>query len=171
MKYFTVGPSQAYPKLKQYLREALSKDIVSLSHRSERYVEIHEATVKSLRKLLSIPKGFEIFFYASSLESMERILENAVFKHSFHVVTGAFSAKWAQFSALLGKSPTAVNFNAAPGESLTDLKIPTKTELICLTQNETSAGISLPMSEIRALVEKHKNKPLVALDIVLSHLL
>ena len=47
------------------------------------------------------------------------------------------------------------------------IEIPKNTELICVTQNETSTGIAIPMEDIYTLKERYPNK-LVAIDVVSS---
>ena len=149
--YFTCGPSQLYPTVPNHIKNALRENILSISHRSKRFEEIFSSTQKSLRKLMAIPKNFHIFFLSSSLEAMERTIENCVEKQSAHFVNGSFSQKWME---------TAIAENRK-------VKLDKKAELICLTQNETSTGESIPLQIIYS-IKKTYTKALIALDIVSS---
>lgn len=165
--YFTPGPSQTYPMLKQYIDEALSKNIMSISHRSEGYMEMAKHTQQGLRKLLKIPSTHHIFFMSSSLESMERIIANCVNKHSHHFVNGSFAKAFLNAAIAQGKTTTTHTFS--PGEyiDMNTISIPHAAELICLTQNETSNGSCIPMKDIYTLKKRYPRIPL-AVDIVSS---
>lgn len=165
--FFTCGPSQLYPTVEKHMQEALNNNIPSISHRSVKFQEIYKSTQDKLREFLRIPKGQHIFFLASSLESMERIIENCIEKHSFHFVNGAFSQKFYQFAQLLKKKPIKYELKASRGYDPTAVKIPTKAELITITQNETSTGVAIPLQSINRLKSKHSTR-LIALDIVSS---
>lgn len=163
--YFTPGPSQLYPTTHKHIRNALKDDICSLSHRSDTFKDIYKDAVRSIRKLLTVPDTHEIAFLSSSLEIMERIIENMVMKKSFHVIDGAFSQKWYDMALSLGKKSTSMTFELSkPVNSLT---IPNSTELICITHNETSTGITIPFPEIYKIKQKYPSIP-IALDVVSS---
>lgn len=165
--YFTPGPSQLYPTVKKHIKRALDLDIPSISHRGENFGKIYQNTQDMLRKLLKIPKTHRIFFLSSSLESMERIIENCVRKYSFHLVNGAFSQKFFNIAKSLGKKPVQVEVEYGEGFEFEKISIPPNTELICLTQNETSTGVSLPLPQIYQ-IKKKNTKAFIALDIVSS---
>jgi len=165
--FFTVGPSQLYPTVVGHIKKALKKNIPSISHRGDQFMKIYEETCQSLKRLLAIPKNYHIFFLGSSLESMERILQNCADKHSFHFIDGAFSQKLYQFSEKLGLKPEKVEIIPEVGFDFAKVKIPKKTELICLTHNETSSGMVIPVKEIYRLRKKYPKK-LIAVDIVSS---
>lgn len=164
--YFTCGPSQLYPTVFRHLQIAFDKGIPSLSHRSKTFQQIYKSTQDRLRKLMSIPQSHKIFFLSSSLESMERILENCVEKYSFHFVNGAFSSKFYQFAELLKKRPLKYEVANGEGYSFFNLKADKKSELICVTQNETSMGVSVPLNFIDKL--KTDFLQLIAVDVVTS---
>jgi phosphoserine aminotransferase len=91
---FTPGPSQLYFTVQDHLRKAIRDRIGSLSHRSKEFETIFKEATEGLRELLSIPKGFHVFFAASATEIWERILQNLVNEGSFHLVNGAFSKRF-----------------------------------------------------------------------------
>ncbi len=146
---------------------ALDHDIGSISHRSNRFRKIHRQTTSNVRKLLDIPLTHHIFFLSSALEAMERILQNTVMEYCTHFVNGAFSEKWYEFAKQLGKKPMKIPAPYGHGFSFKNAIIPVNTELICITQNETSTGVMIPMNDIYPVKRKNP-RTLVALDIVSS---
>jgi phosphoserine aminotransferase len=165
--FFTPGPSQLYPKLNQYVKEAFINNIPSISHRSEEFMRITKEVDEGLRTLLSIPQSHHVFFMSSSLESMERIIDNVVEKTSFHFVNGAFAGAF--LAAAKAKKKKTIVHTFLPGESITarTVVIPKNVELICITQNETSNGSQVPMEEVYSLNKRYPSVP-IALDVVSS---
>lgn len=163
--YFTPGPSQLYPTVNSHIRQALKQDICSISHRGDLFKKIYKQAVDGIRQLLSVPVTHEIAFLSSSLEAMERIIENVVIKKSYHVIDGAFSQKWYDMALSLGKKSTSATLELSkPVNSLT---FPKDTEFICITHNETSTGIMIPLPEIYKIKQKYPTIP-IALDVVSS---
>lgn len=180
--FFTPGPSQLYPTSKRHLQQALREDIPSISHRSKKFQDIYDHTVSGLKKLLSIPDTHHIFFLSSGTEAMERVIENCVDKYSYHLVNGAFSKRFYKTAVELGKNaqkyevPAGEGFKFSPsphpspsgrGTKGEGIIIPNNAELVCITQNETSTGVQVPMRDVYFLNRKYPAK-LIALDIVSS---
>ncbi len=165
--YFTPGPSQLYPTFLKHLKNALDTDLGSISHRGEKFQEIFFLAQKNLRQLMNIPKDVHIFFLSSSLESMERIIENCVGRYSFHLVNGAFSKKFYDIAYELGKYTERIISKDGHGFDADHLSVPVKSEIICVTQNETSTGVQIPESYIHKLHQRFPKK-LIAVDIVSS---
>ncbi len=165
--FLTVGPSALYPTVPQHLQTALAADVMSLSHRSKAFVDIYQGAVSALRELLSIPANYYVFFVSSSLESMERCLQNTVERSSFHLVNGEFSRKFFEFAKQLGKQPQQLEVAPGHGFSFDEIVVPAEAELICITENETSTGVALPLELISAVHAKYPDK-LIAVDIVSS---
>ncbi|MCU0429979.1 MAG: aminotransferase class V-fold PLP-dependent enzyme [Cytophagaceae bacterium] len=165
--FFTVGPSQLYPTLPQHIQEALDKQIGTISHRGKQFQSIYKHATDGLRTLLSIPEDFEILFLSSATEIWERIIENCVEQHSFHCVNGSFSKRFYEFSVELGKTAVQAKAEFGSGFYAADLQIPSQTEIICLTQNETSSGVKMPVSEINKVKSKH-SEALIFVDAVSS---
>lgn len=165
--YFTPGPSQILPSVAKYLKDALQEDIPSISHRGKTYQELFASTTEMLRKLLKIPKDYEVFYISSATEAMERIIENCVTANSYHFVNGAFSKRFYDTALELKKNPTKYEVEDGKGFTFQKVKIPHPTELVCFTQNETSTGVMIDPSDI---YEIKKNNPdsLIAVDIVSS---
>lgn len=162
MLYFTVGPSQVYPTLPKHIDNALKKDIPSLNHRGVEFKKLYSETDINMKKLLNIPKNYQIFFVSSALEAMERTILGTVEKTSFHIVTGSFGKSWMEIASKLGKQ-----VQSSSGVDLKNLHLPGRIETICITQNDTSTGIQIPMEEIYSLKKKYP-KVLIALDVVSS---
>ncbi len=170
--FFTVGPSQIYPTVPLHMQNAIRHNIMSISHRGAEFKGIYKKASDGLRELLNIPADYEIVFLSSALEAMERVTQSMSHNNTFHIQTGFFGKIWMNIALELGKSPTFYQYfnwekNLISKTSLENIKIPKSAELVCLTQNDTSTGFSIPMSEIYALKEKHPDK-LFALDIVSS---
>jgi len=165
--YFTPGPSALYPTVSQHIQEALADEICSIFHRSDRFKQIYQKTVASLKVLLNIPDDFFIFFLGSATEAMERIIENCVVDSSFHFVNGAFSKRFYNIAKELKKNPQKIEKGFGKGFDFSKVTIPENAELICFTQNETSSGVSTPLKNIYEIKHQYPEK-LVAVDIVSS---
>lgn len=170
--FFTVGPSQIYPTVPQIVKNAIREDVLSLSHRGSEFKEIYKKMDDGLRKLLNIPDDYEIVVLSSALEAMERIIQSMSHNNTYHILSGFFGKTWMGISKDLNRSPESFQFfdwdqNLISEISLENLKIPKKSELVCITQNDTSTGFSIPMEQIYKLKKKYPEK-LFALDIVSS---
>lgn len=164
--YFTVGPSQIYPTIPKHISNAIKEDILSLSHRGKEFKELYENTVVDLKKLLNIPDEYKIVFTSCALEAMERTIQGTVAETSFHIISGSFGKAWSKYAKELGKDVISLEIDSN-NYSLEDIEIPKKTELICITQNDTSTGIWIPPQDIENLKKKYPEK-LIAIDVVSS---
>jgi phosphoserine aminotransferase len=165
--YFTVGPSQIYPTINSHIKNAMKKQIGSLSHRGKDFEEIFSGMTNSLKTLWNIPPEYSVFFVTSATEVMERIIENTVKKESFHFVNGSFAKRFFDIAEELGKQPKKVEVELGKGFDFAKIKIPKSTELLCFTQNETSTGVMLPAEEIESFKKLYPEK-LIAIDTVSS---
>lgn len=166
-KYFTCGPTELYPVVREFMLEALDKKIPSISHRSKDFEIIFKYTVDELKKLMGIPDDFMIFFSSAGTECMERIIENIVEDCSFHFVNGSFSERFYRTAKELKKNPMLHQAEFGKGFNFDEIEIPSNVELICITQNETSSGVTVPMKKISELKDKYPDK-LIAIDVVTS---
>ncbi|HEX8041623.1 MAG TPA: aminotransferase class V-fold PLP-dependent enzyme [Chryseosolibacter sp.] len=163
---FTPGPSQLYFTVADHVRQAFKEGVPSLSHRSKRFEQISKETTDGLRELLKLPSGFHIFFTGSATEIWERIFQNLVEQTSFHFVNGSFSKRFQETGLQLNKN--AVKTEAAAGEGFdSHAAVPAGTELIAVTHNETSTGVSVPIDWISELRDKNP-AALIAVDAVSS---
>lgn len=165
--FFTVGPSQLYPTVPAHIKTALRDYVPSISHRGKQFIDIYKKTTDCLRKLMGIPSEYHIFFLGSATEAMERIIQNTVESHSFHLVNGAFSKKFFTIASQLGKRTEKKEAPAGYGFDVKSIQIPKETECICITQNETSTGVAFPIADVSFFRQKSPSS-LVALDVVSS---
>ncbi len=165
--YFTVGPAQIHPKVLEYSSQFYNEGLGSVSHRSEAFRNMYKEADRELRLLLNVPDDFAILFLSSASEIFERLLLNCVHTHSFHAINGSFAHKFYKFSLALGKKAVAQEFPLGTGFTADALKVPADAELICLTHNETSTGVSIPENTIAEVHQRHPNA-LLAVDIVSS---
>lgn len=162
---FTPGPSQLYVTTEDHARKAFKELIPSLSHRSRQFEEISHSATEGLRTLLNIPNDFSIVFTGSATEIWERIIQNLTEQSSHHLVNGAFSQKFYDTAVQFNRKATATNAELGKGFS-ESVAIPA-TELIALTHNETSTGVSLPLNVVSRIRETNP-KALIAVDAVSS---
>jgi phosphoserine aminotransferase len=163
---FNPGPSQLYFTVQDHVRKAFKEGIPSISHRSKQFEKIFSEATENLRTLLSIPSNFQIYFAASATELWERVLQNLVGTHSTHLVNGAFSKRFYETALLLNKKPNLIK--ADDGKSFDGkITVDKETELIAITHNETSTGVSVSINLIDNLA-KENPQALVAVDAVSS---
>ncbi len=163
--FFTPGPSQLHPDYISFFNEAMKKNVGSLYHRSKEFAEIYKTTENNLRQLMQIPASHHIFFLSSASEIWERILLNTVDKNSFHMVNGAFGKKFYDYAISLKKNATKIEFEK--DFEIENIKIPVDTELICITENETSTGMQFQESFFESIKLKN-NSALICADVVSS---
>lgn len=162
---FTPGPSQLYFTVEDHVRKAFRDGIPSLSHRSSAFEKISMQATHGLKELLELPEGYHILFTGSATEIWERSIQNLVAESSLHFVNGSFSKRYHEIASQLGKQ--AHKIEAAAGEGFDSYSATTNPELIALTHNETSTGVSLPLDFIHSFRDQHPNA-LVVVDAVSS---
>ena len=147
---FYPGPSRVYDDLPNYVKEACKKGILSLNHRSPEFVELSKKTIGLLKSRLDIPKNFTVFFTNSATECWEIIAQSLLTKKSTHIYNGAFGEKWYEYTRRLRPHAQPVKFKI--NQQLDPQKLIFKTsEVICLTQNETSNGTHITNEIIRSI--------------------
>lgn len=149
--FLTPGPSELYFTAEEHIKQGLKENVGSISHRSKAFEAIFAETVENLKNLLNIPSGHHIFFTGSATEIWERIIENLVAHESYHLVNGSFSKRFHEIAFQLGKN--AHKFEVADGKSpdINEILIPETNELLAITHNETSTGVSMPVEDIYTL--------------------
>ncbi len=161
--YFTPGPSQLFYSLPFHIKNALEKDIGSISHRSKEFQNIFQDTRNNLSDLLDLPDGYEIFFTGSATEIWERLLQNLVTQHSHHFVNGSFSSKFYEFTKKLNIRSTSSK--ADLGKEFENFEVPEDTELISITVNETSTGYTFDKRKMEEVRNANPNA-LICWDVV-----
>jgi phosphoserine aminotransferase len=162
---FTPGPSQLYFTVADHARQAFKNGIPSISHRSKQFETISKEATDGLRELLGIPSEHHIFFTSSATEIWERIIQNLVSETSLHLVNGSFSKRFYEIAGQLGK--TAEKIEAAEGQGFDSINVTPGTELVAVTHNETSTGVSIPTDAIHQLKARYP-EALLAVDAVSS---
>ena len=163
---FTPGPSQLYFTVEDHIRSAFREGIPSLSHRSKEFEIISKGATEGVKELLGIPSHFHVFFTASATEIWERSVQNLVAAKSLHFVNGAFSKKYYETAFQLGKSPMKIEVPNGEGFSF-GKTVEHDVELVALTHNETSTGVSLPLDFINQFKSQYPDA-LIAVDAVSS---
>lgn len=158
---FTPGPSQIYFTVEDHLRQAFRDGIPSISHRSKTFEQIYRDCREGLKELLQIPTGWELVFTSSATEVWERSIQNLVGESSHHYVNGAFSKRFYEFGGFLGKSSTQTI--STEGTGFEECDRPLDSELIAVTQNETSTGVYVSNDWIRILRD-HNPRSLIIVD-------
>lgn len=162
---FAPGPSQLYFTVEGHMRRAFKEGFPSISHRSKKFEEAYQRATANLRELLSIPNDFHIAFCGSASEVWERSIQSLVVENSLHLVNGTFSKKFYETAIQLKKKP--IKIEVSLGTGFTTVPSLEEPELIALTQNETSTGVSLPLSYISDMRAKFPNA-IIIVDAVSS---
>lgn len=161
--YFTPGPAQLFYTFQDHLKQALFDDVPSISHRSTQFINIVGHTSEQLRELLQIPEHFDIFFLNAANEAWDRIMQNLVIEKSHHFANGYFSKKFYDFAIQYGMKSTLTEIE--DGHSFDDLSVPSGSEVIGITKNETSIGYTFQEEEIGE-IRKNNPEAIIALDVV-----
>lgn len=164
--YLTVGPSKPYPTVHRHTQEAIDLNLFSISHTGEFFITMYKKLNDNLRQLFNIPESHHILFTGSSTESMHTIIASTVEETSAHLITGGFSDKFYKAAKDLGKKPIMLRLEQNDVLNYEDLDL-RDVELLCVTENDTSIGLQIPLAGIQKLKEKYPEL-LVAVDIVSS---
>lgn len=165
--FFTPGPTELYPEVREYIEQALDDNVCSINHRSREFMDIYKFTADNLKQLMNIPDNYNIFFLSSATECMDRIIQNTVEKRSFHFVNGAFAERFYKTSVELNKEAEKAEAEYGKSFDFDNIRIENDPELICITQNETSTGVAIDPAEIYKIKKKHPES-IMAVDIVTS---
>lgn len=159
---FYPGPSRTYDDLPKYVKEAHREGVLSMNHRSDEFVALSKQTIKLLKEKLNIPQNYIIFFTSSATECWEIIAQSLITKKSAHIYNGAFGEKWFEYTQRLIPGAKAFPFDKEGEPDAKKLEFK-NTDVICITQNETSNGTQLSDKFISSL---HKKNPdaLLAVD-------
>ena len=159
---FYPGPSRIYPKVPQYMKDAYTKGVLSINHRSEEFTEISRKTVLLLKEKLNIPKSYSVYFVSSATECWEIIAQSLTEKESTHIYNGAFGKKWFDYTKRLRPEANAIVFETETQLNPDDVIFNTG-EIVCLTQNETSNGTQVSKKIIQQIKKNNPNH-LIAVD-------
>ncbi|MDN5200608.1 aminotransferase class V-fold PLP-dependent enzyme [Fulvivirgaceae bacterium BMA10] len=163
MLNFYPGPSRVYPKLPEFIYDAYREGILGINHRSPQFVDISKTCVKQLRKKLNIPKDYSVFYTSSATECWEIIAQSLIEKKSFHLYNGAFGEKWHDYTKKILPAVSGFKFDLENAIEVEKLAISGDSELICITQNETSNGTQVSNETIQSIGARYPEK-LIAID-------
>lgn len=163
MLNFYPGPSKVYPDVREYLAMAYDEGILSIPHRSERFVQMMRELVGLLRKKLNIPQDYYLFFTSSATECWEIIAQSLTPFKSLHLYNGAFGEKWLEYAKRLRPDCYGQSFGVNDVLDVPNLPVEDDTDVICLTHNETSNGTQVSMETLLKLQNCFKD-PLLAVD-------
>lgn len=161
---FTPGPSQLFYTVADHAKVAFKEGIPSISHRSKKFESIFQKATDGLKELLGVPANYAIFFTSSATEIWEKSIQNLVETMSVHFVNGAFSNRYFEIANQLGKK--AIKIEVPLGHDFSSHTVENyAVELIAITQNETSTGVSVSNSFIKEIRSKNPNA-ILAIDAV-----
>ena len=163
MLNFYPGPSKIYPQVRNYLTDAYDEGIMDAPHRGEQFVQLSRAVVGSLKRRLNIPQDYSIFFTSSATECWEILIQSLTKKKSFHIYNGSFGEKWYEYAKKMRPEAAGLRFDINEVMPVESLDISTDTELICITQNETSNGTQVTAASILNLHNRFRDT-LTAVD-------
>ena len=112
--YFTPGPSQLYFTVEEHIKNALKKNILSISHRSKTFKILYEECIENIKILFNLNKNYHIAFTSSANEIWERIIQNLIVKTSIHYVNGSFSKKFYDYTKMYNIKIVASSAKEAP---------------------------------------------------------
>jgi phosphoserine aminotransferase len=167
MLNFSPGPSKVYPEVRNYLTDAYDQGILSAPHRGEQFVQLSRATVGLLKRRLNIPEDYYIFFTSSATECWEILIQSLTKQKSFHIYNGSFGEKWFEYAKKQRPQAQSHSFELNDAIPVSDLNISSDTELICITQNETSNGTQVTATTILNLHNRFRDT-LIAVDVTSS---
>ena len=101
-------------------------------------------TVEALKTKLNIPQDYTVLFTGSATEGWEILTQSLTPRRSFHLYNGAFGEKWCKYAQALRPASAGVRFglDEVPDPALLPAALD-GTDLVCLTQNETSTATQL----------------------------
>lgn len=161
---FNPGPSQVSQDVKDDLLTAGMQNIVSISHRSDACRQIVEAAVKGLRQYFKVPADYHVIFTGSATEAMELTIRNLVLEQSFHFTNGHFAELFVRASHSYGKKAVTNVAEWGKQNEHESTQIPSAAEIVTVTYNETSTGVTCNNLTVRNLSKRVKG-PLLAVDI------
>jgi phosphoserine aminotransferase len=144
MYTFNPGPSAVYPSVRGYLQDAFDDGWVSVPHRSERFTGMMRQTVADLKAKLNIPQDYTVLFMSSATECWEVLTQSLTPRRSFHIYNGDFGKKWFDYAKAQRPASTALEFGLEAVPDVASLPFNAEdTDLVCVTQNETSTATQL----------------------------
>jgi phosphoserine aminotransferase len=152
---FNVGPSAVYPAVRQYLQDAYDEGWLSAPHRGERFTNLVRQAVTDLKLKLNIPQDYTVLFTGSATECWEILAQGLTPRRSFHLYNGEFGRKWFDYARALRPETTGVQFDINEVPDMGALPFTGEdTDLVCVTQNETSTATQIRETHILQLFNR-----------------
>jgi phosphoserine aminotransferase len=165
MYTFNPGPSQVYPQVRRHLQDAFDEGWLSAPHRGERFVQLMRQTIQELKNKLNVPQDYTVFFMSSATECWEVLTQSLTPTKSYHLYSGAFGEKWYEYAKALRPESIGVQFGIDEVPDVLNLPgLDEKTDLVCVTQNETSNATQLRDGVILNLYNRLSSNTLLAVD-------
>jgi len=139
---FGCGPSKIPTNFVDKLKEN-SSEILGHSHRNKNILNLVKRCQEKIRHYFKIPNDYQVILGNGGASILwESLAFSAIKNKSVHFTCGEFSSKW---YSLTKACPwlKAENIKSDYGE-LPELKYENDTDLIAITQNETSTGVMIP---------------------------
>ena len=141
---FNPGPAAVYPAVRQYLTDAFDEGLLSAPHRSEKVTALVRQTVADLKTKLNVPQDYTVLFTGSATECWEILAQSLTPRRSFHLYNGDFGEKWFKYAQAIRPASTGLRFGLDEVPDVASLPFaPDDTDLVCITQNETSTATQL----------------------------
>ena len=163
MLNFYPGPSKIYPAVGEVYKKGVEEGVFEYNHRSDFFAGLYQETDKVLKEKLNIPDDYLISFSSSATECWQQIMQSFVKNNSSHIYSGAFGEKWCDVAELLSLSTYKKELDDEELLDVDALRLPSNTELIAVTHNETSNGTQLSNRLIGELKKKYDDV-LIAVD-------
>lgn len=159
---FYPGPSKVYDEIPAYMQDAFKQGILSINHRSAEFMSLCYETISLLKQKLFIPANYTVLFTTSATECWEIISQSLIQTKSTHIYNGAFGEKWFQYTQRLNVQAESHRFK---NDELPNPKklVFTHSDVICITQNETSNGTQVS-NVIIGGIRKKNAQALIAVD-------
>jgi phosphoserine aminotransferase len=135
------------------MQEAAEMGILSINHRSDRFMEIMQQTKTAITRTLHVPEGYAILFTSSATECWEILAQSLLKGSSLHVFNGAFGEKWYSYAHNIKRGSEEYVYGLQETLPVEELLIPLMAEMVCITQNETSNGTKVSTNLIAHLKE------------------
>lgn len=137
-------------------REKLALPMIA--HRSNSMGELHQDIAQYLQKMLFTNNQI-ILSTSSSTGLMEAAIRNCVHeKGVLNVLNGAFAERWHAIAQMNGKQSDTLSVDWGKAVSPQDLKEKLdekEYDAVCITQNETSTGVTTPLKNLYKIVKDH----------------
>ncbi|MHA1968250.1 MAG: pyridoxal-phosphate-dependent aminotransferase family protein [Candidatus Hodarchaeales archaeon] len=129
-----------------------------IGHRSDTMGNLHQEIASYLQKML-FTKNQIILSTSSSTGLMEAAMRNCVNKKGvLNVLNGAFAERWHKIAVANGKTADTLNIDwgrAVTKKQLTEKLEEKEYDAVCITQNETSTGVTTPLKDLYKVVKDH----------------